>query len=185
MRDLKRLFGGLAVLLLVGAGCTSTAVLDDIDVESSSSEMIEVMIEDENIFIEEGEDPMISDEGDDNVETEVNSEFDVSTNVDSEVQVVEDVASSVVSISMVARQFDFEPSSVSVKKGDTVRLTVTSADVAHGISIPAFGVSQHLEAGKTEVIEFVADQIGTFPFTCNVFCGSGHSDMVGSINVTE
>ena len=40
-----------------------------------------------------------------------------------------------------AKKFSFEPSVITVKKGDTVRLKVTSLDVDHGIGIPEFNVN--------------------------------------------
>jgi cytochrome c oxidase subunit II len=92
---------------------------------------------------------------------------------------------SVVEISMEAKQWDFTPSTVAVRKGDLVRLTVTSIDVDHSISIPAFGVNNHLSPGKTVVVEFLADKIGEFPFICAVYCGSGHGGMRGTLVVSE
>ena len=51
--------------------------------------------------------------------------------------------------------------------------------------IPAeyFNVSEMLEPGKTVSVEFVADKQGTFSFFCNVFCGSGHGNMKGTLIV--
>ena len=84
---------------------------------------------------------------------------------------------------MVSKRFAFEPNVISVSRGDTVLLHITSADVAHGIAIPEFGVNTYLPAGETVDVEFIADQTGEFPFRCNVFCGSGHSQMTGRVVV--
>ena len=86
---------------------------------------------------------------------------------------------------MKAMQFFFVPAVVTVNKGDFVRLTIVSNDVTHGMSIPAFGVNARLSPGKTETVEFVADKVGMFPFRCSVFCGSGHSGMLGAVEVLE
>ncbi|HIH20510.1 TPA: hypothetical protein HA244_04555 [Candidatus Micrarchaeota archaeon] len=85
--------------------------------------------------------------------------------------------------SIVARQFSFTPSEIRVSKGDKVRLTIDSVDTTHGFSLPDFGISATLAPGKQTVIEFVASKAGTFAFSCNVFCGSGHSEMSGSLIV--
>lgn len=85
--------------------------------------------------------------------------------------------------SITAKQFDFEPSTITVNMGDLVRLHVTSADVAHGIAINQFGVNTVLNVGETKTIEFTADKTGSFGFFCSVFCGSGHGGMKGVINV--
>ncbi len=84
---------------------------------------------------------------------------------------------------ITAMRFQFEPSTLTVNKGDTVRLHVTSTDVAHGFGIPEFGVNEYLPAQKTVDIEFIANQAGEFPFVCNVFCGSGHKGMKGMLVV--
>ena len=84
---------------------------------------------------------------------------------------------------VAAKQWEFIPSTINVKEGDNVKLIVTSTDVGHGVSIPAFGVQKNFGAGETVEIEFVADKKGTFPFTCSVYCGSGHSGMTGEIVV--
>ena len=82
-----------------------------------------------------------------------------------------------------AKRFEFTPSKITVNKGDKVRITVTSVDVAHGFSLPDFGIDERLEPNKPVVIEFVADKTGTFTFKCNVPCGSGHKTMAGTLIV--
>jgi len=84
---------------------------------------------------------------------------------------------------MVAKRWDFEPSTITVNEGDTVRLIINSIDVAHGFAISTFGVNERLNAGETVTVEFVADRKGTFSFFCSVFCGSGHGGMRGSLIV--
>ena len=84
---------------------------------------------------------------------------------------------------ITAKQFVFEPETIEVNKGDKVRLTVTSTDVPHGISIPEYGINERLDVGKPVTIEFIADKEGTFSSFCSVFCGSGHSKMKGKIIV--
>lgn len=84
---------------------------------------------------------------------------------------------------ITAHQFAFEPSTIRVKQGDAVRLYLTSADVGHGISIPDFGVNLQGPVGQEVSVDFIADRTGTFRFFCNVFCGSGHRDMTGTLIV--
>ena len=47
----------------------------------------------------------------------------------------------------------------------------------------AFNVEKKLPKGEEVVIEFTADQAGTFPFQCSVFCGLGHKKMKGELIV--
>lgn len=94
-------------------------------------------------------------------------------------------ADNVHEIKMTAKKFVFEPSTVRVKKGEHVRLVVTSTDRDHGIAIDDLHINRRLSAGKPETIEFTADKAGTFPFRCSVVCGGDHGNMVGSVVVEE
>ena len=87
-------------------------------------------------------------------------------------------------IKVVARKYAFEPKTITVRKGEQVKLVVTSEDVAHGIAIEAFGVDQRIDARQTKVVEFTASREGRFPISCSVFCGDGHPDMNGELVVT-
>ncbi|MDP3918339.1 MAG: cupredoxin domain-containing protein [Nanoarchaeota archaeon] len=84
---------------------------------------------------------------------------------------------------MVAHQWDFEPSTITVNEGDTVLLHITAEDIDHGFYLSQFGVSEILPEGEEVTIEFVADTIGTYSFSCSVPCGAGHSGMKGQLVV--
>ncbi|RME30705.1 cytochrome c oxidase subunit II [Candidatus Woesearchaeota archaeon] len=86
-------------------------------------------------------------------------------------------------IELTARNWEFIPNTITVKEGDYVSLKITSEDVTHGFSLPAFGINEQLEPGKTVEVEFVADKKGTFPFACSVYCGRGHGSMTGKLVV--
>ena len=86
-------------------------------------------------------------------------------------------------ITLTAQSFEFIPSTVTVKEGETVRLKIKSIDVTHGFSIPEFNVNSTLKAGEETVVEFVASKKGTFTFFCSVYCGYGHADMQGTLLV--
>jgi cytochrome c oxidase subunit 2 len=85
---------------------------------------------------------------------------------------------------VVAYQYGFEPSTITVKKGDRVKITFTSRDAGHGVFIPDFEVATPaFGKGQSQTIEFVADKSGTFEYLCSVYCGSGHPTMKGTIIV--
>ena len=84
---------------------------------------------------------------------------------------------------MTAKDWQFTPSTITVNKGDKVKLTVTALDKNHGFALPDFNVNVNLPKGEAQVIEFTADKQGTFTFFCSVFCGSGHGNMKGSLIV--
>src|SRR3989344_1445519 len=82
---------------------------------------------------------------------------------------------------LTAQRFFFTPATIEVPLNSMVRLVITSMDTTHGFSLPAFGINRTLEPNKATVIEFTANQAGTFPFVCSVFCGQGHGGMRGTL----
>lgn len=83
-----------------------------------------------------------------------------------------------IEIKLDAKRYFYSPNSITVKKGQKVKITVTNIDTSHGIDVPDFRVS-----GKDSV-EFVADKTGLFIFRCIVNCGEGHMEMIGTLTVT-
>lgn len=86
-------------------------------------------------------------------------------------------------VQMTAVKYSFDPNTVRVKKGDRVKLVITATDRDHGFKLAAFHVDQKLPKGEAVTVEFTADQAGTFPFQCSVFCGLGHKKMKGQLIV--
>ena len=82
-----------------------------------------------------------------------------------------------------AKQSVFEPSTIKVKLGDKVKLTLTSLDVSHGFTLPEFEINETIPAGKSIQIEFIASKKGNFEFYCSVYCGAEHSQMKGTLIV--
>lgn len=83
-------------------------------------------------------------------------------------------------IHMGVRQWEWDPKSITAKKGELVRLVIHNADVKHGLVIPDLGVNQDIPEDGA-VVEFVASKVGTFEFFCSVYCGEGHMEMRGKI----
>lgn len=87
-------------------------------------------------------------------------------------------------IDVIASRFKFEPESITVAQGDSVRLRLHSTDRSHGIAIKAFRVKALIpKTGETVTVEFVADRPGTFDVTCSEYCGTGHGGMKGRLVV--
>jgi cytochrome c oxidase subunit 2 len=97
---------------------------------------------------------------------------------------VEGDVDGVKTIDVIASQFKFEPATISVVEGDTLRLRLRSADRTHGIGIKAFRVKSLIpKVGEAVTVEFVADRAGTFEITCSEYCGTGHRAMKGKLIV--
>lgn len=78
--------------------------------------------------------------------------------------------------------FYFEPSEIIVKKGETVKLILESANnVGHGIQVP--GLKINLTDREPEI--FNADKPGEYEGRCSVLCGAGHSVMSFKVIVEE
>lgn len=88
-------------------------------------------------------------------------------------------------IKIVAKKFDYTPNVIKLKKGVPVVLEFTTLDVFMGFKVHDLGVRTDIIPGKVSRVRLVPDKVGTFPFVCDVFCGSGHEDMTGTIIVTE
>jgi cytochrome c oxidase subunit II len=90
-----------------------------------------------------------------------------------------------VEIKITAKQFAFEPKTISVKKGKPVRLLITSTDVEHGFALEDLGINQKIKANATTTVEFTPTRVGRFPFSCSVYCGADHEEMSGELIVTD
>lgn len=85
---------------------------------------------------------------------------------------------------LTASRFAFEPAALEVNEGDTVRLTLRSADVTHGFAIKELKVKTAIpKGGEPVTVQFVAAEAGTYEFACSEYCGPGHRDMKGKLVV--
>ena len=80
-------------------------------------------------------------------------------------------------INIKTSRWSYEPETITVKKGDHVKIIINNTDTTHGIVIPELGVS------GIESVEFTADKPGTYAFNCPTMCGAGHKDMKGTLIV--
>jgi cytochrome c oxidase subunit 2 len=87
-------------------------------------------------------------------------------------------------IKITAKRYEYNPSTITVKKGVPVVLEFTSLDRLHGFNCPGLGIRTDITPGKVTTLHFIPQKAGTFPFHCDIFCGSGHEGMTGTIVVT-
>jgi cytochrome c oxidase subunit 2 len=86
---------------------------------------------------------------------------------------------------VTASRYQFQPSTLEVNEGDTVRLILRSTDTTHGFGIKELKVETLIPKGGAPVlVEFLADRPGTFEFTCTEYCGAGHRNMRGTLIVS-
>ena len=88
-------------------------------------------------------------------------------------------------IDITAKRFEFAPNQITLKKGETVKLRLTSADVMHGFFQRAFKIDEMIEPGKTTEVTITPQVAGTFTTICDHFCGVNHGSMKMTFVVTE
>jgi cytochrome c oxidase subunit II len=86
-------------------------------------------------------------------------------------------------IRVVAKKFSYEPGEITLKLNEPVVFQLTSADVVMGFSVPDFGVRATILPGQVTELRMTPDKAGEFTFLCDVFCGSGHENMEGTLKV--
>ena len=86
-------------------------------------------------------------------------------------------------IPVVARKFTYEPAEITLKLNEPVVFRLTTADVVMGFSVPDFKVRATIIPGQTVDLAMTPARTGEFAFLCDVFCGSGHENMEGTLRV--
>jgi cytochrome c oxidase subunit 2 len=90
-----------------------------------------------------------------------------------------------ISINITARQWNYTPSEIRVKEGQTVILHLKSVDIPHGFVIEEYRVNTFLPPGEIVDVKFTANLVGEFQYFCNVFCGTGHPNHKGKLIVEK
>ncbi len=91
--------------------------------------------------------------------------------------------SSVKVFNVSGANFRFDPKTITVKKGDKVRIIFKPLDMQHDLDITELGVDSPVTvAGETSEIEFTASKAGQFEYFCSV--GNHRANgMVGTLIV--
>jgi nitrosocyanin len=67
------------------------------------------------------------------------------------------------------KNFSFSPSTLTVKRGDRVKITFKNTEGTHDFRIDEFNAkTQVIKSGTLETIEFTADKTGSFEYYCSV-----------------
>jgi cytochrome c oxidase subunit 2 len=97
------------------------------------------------------------------------------SNADAEPQVVE----------IHAKKFAYDPPEITLHKGQSYKLHLTSDDVPHSLRIKDLHVNAAAKPGQFSDVLFTPDQVGDFKADCGVYCGSGHMKMAMTVHVVE
>jgi len=85
---------------------------------------------------------------------------------------------------MVAKKWSFIPPHLKVQRGSVVDFYVTSKDVVHGFLIDGTEVNLMAIPGAVNYAQARFDKPGKHQILCHEFCGAGHDNMIGLIEVT-
>ena len=88
-------------------------------------------------------------------------------------------------IKVSAKRFDYTPGHLTLKKGEPVILELTTDDVLMGFNAPDLGLRADIVPDKVTRVRVVPDKTGTFTFLCDIFCGTKHEEMNGTIMVVD
>lgn len=85
-------------------------------------------------------------------------------------------------VQVIANRFTFEPATIQVVAGESVRLVVRSKDGTHGFAIPKLKIDLHLpDNGEPVTADFTAPAAGEYEIACSEFCGRGHAQMKAAL----
>lgn len=87
-------------------------------------------------------------------------------------------------IEIHAHRYAFAPSSITVHRGETIRLELISDDVPHSLLVKPLGINVAASKSHPGDTLFTATQDGDFDGRCGRFCGSGHGNMRFTVHVT-
>jgi cytochrome c oxidase subunit II len=74
-----------------------------------------------------------------------------------------------------------EINALHIPVGRTIQLVMTSEDVIHDFSVPAFRIKHDVLPGRYESLWFEATRPGTYHLFCTQLCGTGHAQMTGEV----
>lgn len=66
-----------------------------------------------------------------------------------------------------------------------IKLILTSRDVIHSFYVPQFRIKQDAVPGQATLAWFEANEPGTYDIFCAEYCGTGHSAMLGQVQVVD
>jgi cytochrome c oxidase subunit II len=88
-------------------------------------------------------------------------------------------------VKLQVKKFEYIPPSITLKKGEPVIIELTTLDRLHGFVVQDLKLHADVPPNKTVRIPLTPDVVGTHEIACDIFCGTGHEGLRGTIVVTE
>ena len=78
----------------------------------------------------------------------------------------------------------FRPDHIASRKGEPIRISLTTSDGEHCFALDAFRVEKRVVPGRPSVVDLTPDRAGTFPFY-DCLADAGDKGKQGRLVVTE
>jgi heme/copper-type cytochrome/quinol oxidase subunit 2 len=88
-------------------------------------------------------------------------------------------------IDLLVSKQGFRPGRIAVRKGEAVRLSVTSGDGEHCFALDAFRIEKRVVPGRPSFVDLTPDRAGTFAFYDCLAPDPGDEARQGRLVVTE
>lgn len=88
-------------------------------------------------------------------------------------------------VSIRASRRGFEPSEVVIRKGEAVRIVLSSADREHCFAVDALRIEKRIPRDRATSFDFTPERTGRFPFYCCLEAGPVADVERGELVVTE
>ena len=88
-------------------------------------------------------------------------------------------------VSIVAQAFNFVPERIRIPVDTEVTFYLTSRDVIHGWQVQNTNLNVEVIPGEISVLRYTFTRPGTYLTVCNQYCGIGHQNMLGEIEVVS
>jgi len=85
---------------------------------------------------------------------------------------------------LLARLWQWYPI-LELKKGESYRLHISSADWQHGLSIQPININFQVLPGYEMILNITPTETGEFSVLCNEYCGIMHHTMLSKLYVVE
>ena len=86
-------------------------------------------------------------------------------------------------VSIVGQAFVWVPETIRVPQGAEVEFYLTARDVIHGWQVENTNLNVEVIPGEVSRLRTSFDDLGRYRVTCNEYCGIGHQNMIGWIEV--
>ncbi|GKV69360.1 cytochrome c oxidase subunit 2 [Sporosarcina sp. NCCP-2716] len=105
---------------------------------------------------------------------------------------LQEVADGKYKVNIVASTFNYDfgvdkdekpVKTIRIPQGSTVLFTITTKDVVHGFQVAGTNVNMMVEPGHISRYETVMKKKGEYTIVCNEYCGIGHHQMFGKVEV--